>query len=713
MCRSHARARHRPGRRLALLTIPCLLHASAVLAPAAHAQTGGTAVPELRVTEQEPRAGESATASKTPTSVFELPLSVEVLDQALIERAQDQTLAEVLQSGSTALMSPGEGNFLNEIMLRGFDNAAIFRDGFNDSLGSLTLRDIANVESIEILKGPVGALYGPGEPGGSVNLVTKQPQSERGHELILNAGGFSRLRLQADSTGPLGADARLLYRLIGALEEADSFRDFVDSRRQFLAPSLSWRPAARVELDVAAEVIEQKTVFDQGVPAVNGRLVVPGDRFFGEPGDGRADADGVTLDAGISFAIDEHWTLDASLYWQHTELRGATSYPAELLTDPEPGSTVALAREFQRLHDEDETLALQTELSGAFRLGNLENAALLGFEMSWLDVTESLDASDPEAEPFAVEVFGPDYGQQGPALQAVKRTVEDLDRVSVYVQDQISLGPFWRVLAGTRYDHIELRGHDRAIDTQFDHVNVDLRSRLGVVYLLRPWLSLYGSYSESLDPNEGVDVAGKPLKPTRGRSFETGFKIRHVDPDLSLTVSLYDISQKHVSADDPDNPGFEIQPAGQDSRGVEIALASRPRAHLRLRALYTYTDAAIRDDPGIPDGTRPVNVPEHSASLSLLGELSWRRAGDLSYGATINYVGRRQGSLDPEELDFELPDYWSTNLLLAFRPAGGVELQLRVENVFDENYYLGTQGDSLTVLPGAPLTATGSLRFEF
>ena len=226
-------------------------------------------------------------------------------------------------------------------------------------------------------------------------------------------------------------------------------------------------------------------------------------------------------------------------------------------------------------------------------------------------------------------------------------------------------------------------------------------------------LSLFGSYSESVDPNEGLLPGGEPLRPTRGKSVEGGLRIRYPVMDFTLDGAVFDIEQTNVTAEAPGNPGFEIQTARQVSEGLDLEMSLRPISALRLGLGYAYTDVQIRDDPEIPDGTTPLNAPLHKLIVYGLLSASLRREKDLHAGFSIAYSSRRQGSLDLEELAVKLDGYSAVNLFVSYALSPSVEFGLNVSNLLGEDYLAGSQSDLLHITPGAPRAVYGTLKLRF
>ncbi|MBI1733292.1 MAG: TonB-dependent receptor [Gammaproteobacteria bacterium] len=656
---------------------------------------------------------ESGAATKSATPLRDLPVSLELIGEQVIDTTQFNEFAPVLDSFSLASSTPGERGLQEEILLRGFTDTPFYRNGVSDSLGALPVHDLANVEAIEILKGPNSAIYGPGEPGGAVNFLTKQPQFEAAHSLQTGFGRFGRFRIQLDSTGPLAEGSGLAYRFIGASEQADSFRDFIASERRFVAPSLLWAPDDRLEVLGAVEFIRHKMPFDSGTVAINGRFPLPDGLFLGEPatGDTRIEAFTATLDA--DYRWQPAWTVSMNVNWQETWLDGLRVEPAEF-DDIEPDEPSAiLVRELVDESENSRVFAAQLELQGDLSTGPLRHRVLAGYEYDRIRDATRLDVSDSEEEPFEIDVFDIEYGAPLPARFPEEDVRENIHQHGVYVQDFITLGERWRLLAGTRWDRFDADGHERVEEIRFDQGSDDFSSRVGLVF--HPWkpLTLFGSYSESIDPNEGLLPGGEPLQPTRGKSVEAGLRLRYPLMKFTLDASVFEIEQTHVTTEAPGQPGFEIQTARQVSEGLDVEASLRPFRLLQLGLAYAYTDAEIRDDPEIPEGTSPTNVPRHKLVFYGLLSAGLRNDDDLRAGFSYVYNSKRQASLDIEELGVKLDGYSVVNVFASYTLNSHVEFGVNVSNLFGEDYLAGSQADLLHIVPGAPTTVYGTLSLKF
>ncbi len=229
----------------------------------------------------------ATSATRTDTPLRDIPRSIQVIPQEVL---QDQAIARVtdaLRNVSSVVQDGGFGGTSDQLNIRGFF-AEILEDGFRANRPGFS--ETANIERIEILKGPAAILTGNVEPGGAINSIAKQPLEEPFYELELQAGNFEFVRSTLDLTGPLTDDRRLLYRLNLAYEHSDGFRDFErDVDRIFIAPVLTWRISDATSLTFDFTHLRDDRPFDRGLLAIGrGIIDIPVERFLGEPNDNRS-----------------------------------------------------------------------------------------------------------------------------------------------------------------------------------------------------------------------------------------------------------------------------------------------------------------------------------------------------------------------------------------------------------------------------------------
>ncbi|HYC94897.1 MAG TPA: TonB-dependent siderophore receptor, partial [Sphingomicrobium sp.] len=553
-----------------------------------------------------------------------------------------------------------------------------------------------------VLKGPASALSGKGEPGGSINVVTKAPLDRFHAGSVLSYANFDTRRGVADIGGPIGGG--FAVRAIGVYQEGDSFRDFVESDRLLLAPSVAWTPTESVRLLYQLEHNKVHFTHDRGLVAVNGDgRALPRDRFLGEPNDGQIAQRTTQHQSTMFIDVAEGVAVEGGVQYRDGSFRGQSTHNAALVG-------TQLRRQL-RIHDYDwQDLSGRLELSANGSLAGLDHQFRVGADAFRYDQRRIFHRFSPTAaQPYAIDIFNPVYGQPKPVATLNQDLLEELRGESVYAQDLITRGRF-SLLLGVRHDWV------RQTNTNFRNGVVTKQSpsvtspRAALTYAPIEALSLYASWGRSFRYNQGADAAGSSFPPERGEALEGGLKYELMNGRIGGTLSLYRITKDNLLVNDPANSGFSIAAGRARSKGVEFDVNARIGRRLTLTGVYAYTDARIVED------TRPAlvgsglsNVPKHSGALYGYWQSNKSEPGSIGIGAGITYVGERPG--DDIASGFRLPDYLTARVNLAYQLDRNFSVHLDAENLFDK-YYLESSFSDVWITPGAPRTIRFSLRME-
>ncbi len=293
------------------------LAAMLLFARVASAQTAGAAAGELSTVDVVGRNAsgayhaDEAAGAKSDLPLRELPQSVRVVTRQAIDDLGATKLDDVLDYVGGVSRQNNFGGLWDNISIRGLPGnentgmATLF-NGFSSNRGFNAPRDLAGVDRIEFLKGTAAALYGSSEPGGTLNIVSKKPLWKSAHSVEGYVGSYGLKRGAFDSTGPIGEN--FAYRLNVAVEDRNSFRNFVNAERRVIAPAFTWKLGRDTVLDYSGEYIKHTTPLDRGVVAVNNQLgAIPRTRFLGEPADGNVTVDNQTHQFILSHEWNSAW----------------------------------------------------------------------------------------------------------------------------------------------------------------------------------------------------------------------------------------------------------------------------------------------------------------------------------------------------------------------------------------------------------------------
>lgn len=670
-------------------------------------------------TEQYYQA-EASAATRTGAPLREVPQAVRVLPRQTLDDIGAVRFDDSLDYVSGVSRQNNFGGTWDNLAIRGFaghenTGMSLLRNGFSSNRGFNVPRDMANIESIEFLKGPSAALYGNSEPGGTVNIVTKKPQFKAAHVLEANVGSYDFYRTTLDSTGPVGDS--LAYRLNVATEDKGSFRDHVDSERQLVAPALTWIASDRTLLSYDGEYLRQQAPFDRGIVAVNGKVdAVPRENFLSDPTDGDTTQENHTHQLTLEHELSAQWRSRLGLAYKTGTLEGTGSEVKPFVDVT--GDSVTLRRRYRDFESDD--LTVQGELQGRFDLGGMGHTLLIGAETYRYTLDFLLQQRNNSMR--IDNIHGtPTYTTllTGAGGVIADRREEQVGS-ALFVQDEIALNDRWKLLAGLRYDRYQEDIDNRISASTIDHQDSAVSPRLGVTYLIDPQWSWYAATGRSFRPNSGVDADGNTFEPEKGNALETGLKFESADKRLGATLSVFQIDKENVLTGSDPNGVFSTAAGEVRSRGVELDLAGKLTPNLRVSASYAYLDTEVKKDEGgavdwwtgeVVDlkGKPLSNVAKHSASLLGVWEAPLDNGGVWGLGSGVSYVGERSGNV----LDsFTLPSYTTVKLLSYWRVDRHLRVTLNVDNLFDRDY-IASSYDRSWLAPGAPRTLMLGAQYKF
>ena len=648
------------------------------------------------------RATRSASATRTDTAIHETPQSISVVPAQVVEDIGATRLEDALDyAGGVERGNNFGGQGLTEFLVRGFSTQEFYRNGFAVNRGYPNMPDANTLERIEVLRGPASMLYGRGDPGGTFNIVSKQPQAERRTVLgsQVNTDGLRRGTL--DTTGALDESAAFTYRLNLVAEGSDSFRDHVESERYNIAPVLRWQLNDDTALILEGDYLHNRHPLDRGLtryPNQAGDL--SRDRFLGEETAGKLTNQNATTQLRLEHQLDSQWMLRGGIQYLDGSLDGGAVENNGLAAD---GRTVGRNYSERWLNWND--LAVQANLEGHFDAAGLAHTLLLGVEFDDFNYDSQIDRSGGATSDFPIDLYDPVYGQPLPALtRTTTYDDENLKSYAFFLQDQITLTERLTAQVGARLERFEQRYENKLNPAgSWDQTHNAVSPRFGLIYDLTEELAVYANTSRSFKPNRGADRSSQAFDPEEGIAHEVGIKYELPEHDLSVTAALFHITKENVLTSDPVDSNYQVAAGEARSRGFDISVAGNITPQWRVIGGYAYVDAEVTESSSasMPVGTRLANVPRHSFNLLDTYEFAEGPLAGLGVGMGVKYVGDRKGGATRTAFDM---DAYTTVDLLAYYPlTERVRLNLNLNNLFDEEYEERAWGN-IWAYPGAPRT---------
>ena len=663
----------------------------------------------------------ATSATRTDAEIRDIPQSIQVIPQEVIEEQQAIRLEEVVTQTSGVTFFGNQDGRSTDFAIRGFNGAPSLRDGFRLYTGFFQgIPEVANLERIEILKGPASVLYGEIQPGGLINLVSKQPLAEPFYDVQLQLGNRSLVRTPIDFSGTLTADGSLSYRLNALYRHEDSFRNYDESfDRFFVAPTLAWQISDRTDLTFNLEYIKDDNPADFGTVILDGEPAdIPPERITNNPDD---TIENEFLNTGYTFEhrFSENWKLrNAFRYLVNDYNYGGDNEDILALPFEIDNETGILTRVFADQEREEDNYYLYTNVEGKFATGSIKHNVLFGVDLGRTEAKQKTVFNPGPSSSAPLDIFDPDYDaipEPDDDIDSIGLFNDDeitTDRLGIYIQDKIDLFDNLILLAGLRYDTVDQTQQDNLSDTEQSQNNDAFTPRVGIVYQPIETVSLYASYSQSFNPNTFDTTAeGGFLEPEEGEGFEVGVKGEIIPNRLAATLAYFDITKQNVATADPNVPFSSIATGEQQSQGIELDLTGEILPGWNIITSYAYIDAEVSEDndPEIV-GSRLPGIPEHSASLWTTYEIQKGSLEGLGFGIGFNFVGEREGGLPNS---FEVDSYFLTNAAL-FYSRENWQVRLNFDNLFDVNFIEAVENSpERGVYPGEPFTIRGSISVQF
>jgi iron complex outermembrane recepter protein len=665
----------------------------------------------------------ATSGTKTDTPIMETPLNVQAISKQVLKDQQvirlDQALKNV--SGVTTDSSNfTQGN--QNILLRGFASTTYFRNGFR-LRDSATTRPMANVENLEILKGSAAILYGQVDPGGMVNVITKQPLTTPYYALNQQFGSYDLYRTTIDATGPITKNKDLLYRMNMSYENSGSFRDFIDKEDVFLAPVLKWNISPRTQATFELEYNHQHAGLDQGfLPLQNGKpLNIPRSRNYGEYTPNTTE----TIFGGFNWShqFNNDWTIKHQFSVNQQNVNQPhLVFPNDVVANRQVNRLLANANR------QDNTYSTNLDLIGHFDTFGLKHTLLFGGDYYRLNTNSSTDNGNTSQ----IDLFNPIHPGTPflppPPFDDVK-SANQTDQYGLYIQDQIKLPYNIQVMGGIRYQYLHQNNKDQLAGSSSGLTDDAVTPRVGFLWQPKKWLSLYANYVENFGPNDPFAsiFPGTLPPPTSAEQYEGGIKTEFFDGRFRATLAYYDLTKTNVATRDPVHPNFSILTGAVRSRGPELDITGEILPGWNIIATYANTDARVtksNDNSGSPTavGSRFFNVSRNTGSVWSTYEVQNGDLQGLKFGGGVTLRDGQIGGYDKPAAG--LPGYATVDLLAAYSrdiDKAKVTVQFNINNLLDKQYYSSLTSNGVGLIGntaayadfGLPRTFMGSINVQY
>ncbi|GEN75948.1 TonB-dependent siderophore receptor [Chryseobacterium hagamense] len=680
-------------------------------------------------------------STKSNLTVMETPQPIAIVTHEIIEQQQAKQLSDVLQNVNGIYITSSRGNSQDSFGGRGFilGNDNIFKNG--SRINSGVFPEVTGLERVEVLKGANAMLYGNTAAGGVINMITKKPKFNFGGSVGMNAGSWNSYKPVVDFYGPLSKN--IAFRVNGAYEYAESFRDVVQSEKYYFNPSFLFNLSDRSQLIIEADYLKNNFTPDFGIGSITEkdqsyRLndTVARNVFFGTDWQYQ-NVEQASTNVTFNHRFDEKWSLNATASYQNYTKDYFSTERVQWIYDTKDKTVdpnrLSWKRPFGKTYNEQNYTSAQVNLNGEFSTGTIGHKVLIGS-----------DADYSQADSYTYNVSAPvnllyldDPSTWGSVdmPNAVGNTKSRINtrRIGVYAQDFISLTKQFKVIAGLRWSYVEnmptimtrLTTNEKSEVANSSTSNTAFSPKVGIVYMPNDNFSAFATYTNSFVANTGYTsdqfntvntsvptqvesqlngLSRLSIKPTTVEQYEIGFKKNLWNNALAVNVTAYQIMYNNyyqtywylgqngqpLTSQDTNLKEF----AGKmRSRGAELDITGNPTENISIIGGFSYNNSVYIDTPekGYVENQRLVRTPATTANASVFYKFT-NYAKGLKVGAGIYYIGDRiAGWNDTKSTNtsrnnvsrmFDLKDYTTVSLSLGYEWSK-FSVQAKVGNLFD------------------------------
>ena len=701
--------------------------------------------------------------TKTASALKEVPQSVGYVTKELILDQGATTVNEVVKN----ISGVNQNSSYNDFSIRGFRatgnrNSGNLLNGMRAQTSLWKQSSLANIERVEVIKGPVSALFGNAAPGGVINRVTKKPLFENKNSITVGVGSWNTLKTYGDFTGPLNPKKTLLYRLNLGYEKTDSFRDLQGSESIIAAPSFSYIPNEKthINVDFVYQNFNGKIDRGQSVPADGNVYSTPISRSLSAANDFLKEntlnttialthkfSDHISLNAiylNSSYSEDMLEHTQANLYYKQIG-NGANAFRYA-----DPNKVMMTANQRKRYFANN---SFNTYFNFNFNTGILKHKLLVGYDyfiseqkagsssisaqgylskdktkvVNTYTTTANVLAGSVQTPTTNVPIFDLYDPIAGNAYKDISKyiwkqnTLNPYEEYShgVYVQEQIDIS-IVKLLIGLRQEWFT-ETLNKETTKEISRQTSAFIPRMGLVVEASENINLYSTWVKGFQP-QGANIQsdpdryGGPFDYMKSELYEVGLKTEWFNKRLSATLAVFKITQENSLEQSPKAGKADWRvPVDEESNGFELDVAGQILPNFSVVANYAYTDARIvklKEEGAIKDlNVQRPSTPRHAANLWTKYIFENGSLKGLGAGIGVSYASERLGQVGRRATAASYPDYTLLNAVLYYK-VKDVQLQLNVNNVLNRTYWISGY-DNLRNFPGAPRNINASVTYRF
>lgn len=683
----------------------------------------------------------------------DLPQSVQIISNQVISDQQANRLSDVMKNVNGVALGADRGSVSGEnFFARGYSLGTnnVFKNGVRANSGGLP--ETSTLESVEILKGSAALLYGGVTGGAVVNMVTKKPKFDFGGEVSMRSGSYNLYKPSGDIYGAI--TKKIAFRMIGTVEDADSFRDKVGTERTYINPSLLYNINKNTEIIIQGDYLKSEFTPDFGIGTVGNTIVDIGRNTFLNTNWTYNKTKTTTTQASLNHTFTNDWKLSVIV--------SAQNYNRNYFSTERPASANNgdWKRVLTRSKTKEYSYNQQINLNASFKTGKIGHTVLIGADADQSEVNAySFKNPNSVYDPVSKIMYYDQinlldmskYQQRNdvPVSNDSLLTRTPQYRAGTFIQDLISVTSHFKVLAGLRYTY-QHTPRSRITNSESNAFSLGVNGinktkvesafspKLGLIYQPFKTSSIYLSYANNFTSNAGLDInTNAPMDPSVIDQYEAGIKNDFFNGKFSANLTGYKIVNKSFAqtaltkSDGSVNSDTNLKEfSGQTaSNGIEVDLSGFIAKGLNFIAGYSYnfmrytsTRGEVKDQNnkllvtgGIVEGERLVGTTKNTANGTLFYTFNSGQLKGLKMGASAFYTGNRNGGRNTNKSGTS-SGIIPLKAFTTFDLSGGytyknITLLAKVSNLTDELNYYVHENYSVNPIPPRQFITTLSYKF--
>lgn len=662
------------------------------------------------------RALTATSATRTDTSIEQIPQSIQVIDRQVIDDQDAQTISEAVRNVSGVRgVDPLEINNANFIV-RGF-SAEVYVDGFQLFQPQTDLESLVNVERIEVVKGPTSTLFsgGTGAPvGGIINVISKSPTPVASREIGIRGGSYDTIGGYFDINQPIAPEHGVLFRITGESQRSDAYVDRVDSWQYSFFPTLMFAPSGDTTFTVRGRYSERQTDDYSGLPAFgtvdNAPFDIRRQRFIGADNTPNTESRNASVQGKLEHRFNDIFKASLETRYLHSRFHqysvwaNGTVNAQPLL----PGtSTFALAS--GELPQDIDALTITPNVVATFDTGPVSHTVSLGADYDRTTEDGKLDLNFLAGQ---IDVRDPDYPEYADPNFLLQDQRNRYTSEAIYLQEQATLWGILHVVAGGRMTRIttdtKIRPNGLGVTstTTSSDDESEFTPRIGAVLDIAKEVSVFAGYGKGFQAPSGYVGLAAP-KPEKSEQIEAGIRF-NLPTGLTGSLAVYQLERENLPTVDP-NTLATIQIGKERSRGIELDAIWQPLPGLSIIGNYAYTNAEIREGGTNQKGNTLPRVPTHSGRLAGNYKFQDSLLEGLSVGVGITAASSREVD---DANSFSAESYYTIDANLAYE-MGPYIARLSIFNLTDNEYWEPYQFLDGAIAPNRGIAAFLTLAVRF